>query len=40
MLYLKNNKNDALFDEICEKKAKIKIKFQKMNVAFWTASPG
>ena len=30
------------FDEICKKKkiAKIKIKFQKMNVVFWTASPG
>ena len=46
MLNLKNNENDAVFDEICnknkknKKKAKIKIKFQKMKVVFWTASPG
>ena len=26
MLNLKNNKNDAVFDDICKKKAKIKIK--------------
>ena len=40
MLNLKNNENDAVFDEICQKKAKIKIKFQKMKVIFWTAFPG
>ena len=31
MLNLKNNENDAVFNEISKKKAKIKIKFQKMN---------
>ena len=30
MLNLKNNENDAVFDDICKKKAMIKIKFQKM----------
>ena len=30
MLNLKNNENDAVFDEICNKKAKFKIKFQKL----------
>ena len=40
MLNLKNNENDAVFDEICKKKAKIKIKFQKIRLLFWTASPG
>ena len=39
MLNLKNNKNDAVFEEIC-KQMKIKIKFQKMKGTFWTASPG
>ena len=39
MLNLKNKEKDAVFDEIWEKKAKIKIKFQKMKVVFWTASP-
>ena len=34
MLNLKNNENGAVFDEICKKKAKIKIKFQKMNRTF------
>ena len=38
MLNMKNNENDAVFDEICKKK--IKIKFQKMKLVFWTASPG
>ena len=40
MLNLKNNENDAVFDEICKKKAKSKIKFQKMNGSFWKASVG
>ena len=43
MLNLKNNENDAVFDEICKnkKKAKIKIKFQKNEgYFFWIASPG
>ena len=40
MLNLRNNENDAVFDKICkQKKAKIKIKFQKMMGIFWTASP-
>ena len=31
MLNLKNNENDAVFDEICKKKkSKFKIEFQKM----------
>ena len=31
MLNLKNNENDAIFDEICKKKiAKINLKFKKM----------
>ena len=40
MLNLRNNENDAVFYEICKKKAKIKIKFQKMKGTFWTASTG
>ena len=39
MLNLKNNENDALFDEICKKKAKIKIKFQKMKSTFLDSIP-
>ena len=38
MLNLKNNENDAVFDEIC-KKAKIKIKFQKMQGTFMKSIP-
>ena len=34
MLNLKNNENDPIFDEICKKKEKIKIKFQKMKDTF------
>ena len=34
MLNLKNYENDALFDEVCKKKAKIKIQFQKMKGTF------
>ena len=40
MLNLKNNENDAVFDEIGKKIWKIKIKFQKVKGIFWTASPG
>ena len=40
MLNLKNNENDAVFDEICKKKAKIKIKFQKMKCTFLDRIPG
>ena len=42
MLNLKNNKNDAVFDEICKKKikVKIKIKFQKIKGTFLDKSPG
>ena len=40
MLNLKNNENDTVFDEICKKKAKIEIKFQKMKGTFLTASSG
>ena len=44
MLNLINNENDAVFDEICKKKAKIKTKFQKINGTFlnsirWLKSP-
>ena len=40
MLNLKNNENDAVFDEICKKKyPKIKIKFQKMNTTFLDSTP-
>ena len=42
MLNLKNNKNYAVFDEICKKKkkkAKIIIKFQKMNGTFLDSIP-
>ena len=39
MLNLKNNENDAVFDEICKIKSKIKIQFQKMKGTFLTASP-
>ena len=35
MLNLKNNGNDAVFDGICKKKAKIKMKFQKMKGSFF-----
>ena len=38
MLNLKNNESDAVFDEICKKKAKIKIKFQK-NETFLDSIP-
>ena len=34
MLNLKNNENDAVFDEICNKQAKIKIKFLKIKGTF------
>ena len=36
MLNLKNHENNAVFDEICKKKkkGKIKTKFQKMKDAF------
>ena len=34
MLNLKNNENDAVLEEISQKKAKIKIKFQKMKGSF------
>ena len=34
MLNLKNDQNDALFDEIYKKKGKIKLKFQKMKGTF------
>ena len=40
MLNLKNNENNAVFDEICKKKAKIKIQFQKKWRVFWIASSG
>ena len=36
MLNLKNNENDGVFDEIFKKKAKVKIKFQKMKGAFYS----
>ena len=40
MLNLKNNKNDAVFDEICKnKKAKVEIKFQKMKGTFFDSIP-
>ena len=39
MLNLKNNENDAVFDEICKKKAKIKIIFQKMKGNFLDSIP-
>ena len=39
MLNLKNNDNDAVFDEICKKKAKIKIKFLKMKGTFLDSIP-
>ena len=39
MLNLKNNENDAVFDEIFKKKAKIKIKFEKMKGTFLTSFP-
>ena len=40
MLNWKNNENDAVFDEICKKKAKIKIKFQKVKGTFLEATFG
>ena len=39
MLNLKNNENDAVFDEIRKKKAKNKIKFQKMKGTFLDSIP-
>ena len=39
MLNLKNNENDVVFDENCKKKAKIKIKFQKMKDTFLESIP-
>ena len=38
MLNLKNNENDAVFDEICKKKRRLKYNFQKRMILFWTAS--
>ena len=38
MLNLKNNENYDVFDEICKKKAKIKMKFEKMNGNFLDSS--
>ena len=35
MLNFKNNENDAVLDEIFKKKAKIKIKFQKMKGTYF-----
>ena len=39
MLNLINDENYAIFDEICKKKAKIKIKFQKMKGTFLDSIP-
>ena len=39
MLNLKNNENNAVFDEICKRKAEIKIKFQKMKGTFLDSIP-
>ena len=39
MLNLKNYENDAVFDEICKKKAKFKIKFQKNEYTFLDSIP-
>ena len=40
MLNLKNNENDAVFDEMCKKKnAKIKIKFPKNEGCFFGQHP-
>ena len=39
MLNLKNNENNAVFDEICKKKAKIKIQFQIMKDTFLDSIP-
>ena len=39
MLNLKNNENDAVFNEICKKKAMIIIKFQKMKGSFLDSIP-
>ena len=40
MLNLKNNENDAEFDENCNKnKNKSKIKFQKIKVQFFRQDP-
>ena len=40
MLNLKNNEHDAaVFDEICKKNAKIKIKFQKNEGFFFGQHP-
>ena len=40
MLNLKNHEKDDVLDEICKKKAKIKIQFQKKWRVFWIASSG
>ena len=40
MSNLKNNENDAVFDEICKEKAKIERKFQKMKGTFLDRFPG
>ena len=39
MLNLKNNENDAVFDEIFKKIAKVKIKFQKIMGTFLDSIP-
>ena len=39
MLNLKNNENDAVFNEIQKKNSKIKIKFQKMKGTFMDSIP-
>ena len=39
MLNLKNSENDAVFDESKKKKAKFKIKFQKMKDTFLESIP-
>ena len=39
MINLKNNGNDAVFDEICKNKVKIKIKFQKNEGYFFGHHP-
>ena len=38
ILNLKNNENDAEFDEILNKKRKLKENFKKMKGIFWTAN--
>ena len=39
MLNLKNNEKDAVFDKICKKIAKFKIKFQKNEEYFFGQHP-